>query len=64
MEGGVLTCREFDSATNTCTVQEWAPPPSFLPPLSVADAFLLGSAMVGCWALAYAFNRVEKSVRG
>lgn len=64
MEGGVRTCTEFDTATQTCTQQVWAPPPSILPALSVADAVLLGSALVAIWTIAYAFNRAEKAIRG
>lgn len=63
MAGEILTCVQYDAAAQTCAVQAWMPPPSFLPVLSVADAALLGTLLVANWALAYAFNRVEKSIR-
>lgn len=63
MAGEVLTCVQFDEVTSTCTVEAWLPQKSLLPELAVADAVLLASLIVGNWALAYAFRRVEQVIR-
>lgn len=63
MAGEVLTCVEFDAVAGTCTVEAWMPPPAFLPALSVEGGVLLGSAIVACWTLAYAFKHLAKVIR-
>lgn len=63
MAGEVLTCVVFDAATATCTSQAWMPAPTFIPPLSTADAVLLGSLLVFNWVLAHVFKKAEQVIR-
>ena len=68
MAGEVLTCVDYRPATEVapgeCLAQAWMPSPSLLPVLSVADASLLGGLIVTVWCYAWAWNRLEKFVRG
>jgi len=60
--GTYLTCVQFDAASNTCTQTAWMPPPTLLPPLSVADAELLGGAIFTGLVLIWASKLVERAV--
>ncbi len=55
MAAPVLTCVQFDPASQTCMQQAWVePPPSVFPSLSAADGQMIGFAIIaGCvviWA--------------
>lgn len=67
MAGEVLTCVDYRPATETapgeCLAEAWMPAPSFLPVLPTADAVLLGSAVAFCWAYAWAWKRVIRTVQ-
>lgn len=60
----VLVCVQFDEASQQCVVQEWAYTMPLLPPLSVGDAALLGSTLLGVWALAYSSRVIVQAIRG
>lgn len=60
----VLVCTQYDEAQGVCVQQEWAYTMPLLPPLSVADATLLGSMLLGVWALAYAGRVIVQAIRG
>lgn len=50
----------FDTVTMTCSSPEWVSSPGFLPNLSVQDAFLLSSLVIGVWAVGYSFKIIRK----
>lgn len=60
----VLVCTQYDEAAQACVQQEWAYTMPLLPPLSVADATLLGSMLLGVWALAYSSRVIVQAIRG
>lgn len=53
----------FDADTQTCSALQWVDVnPSLLPPLSLADGAVLGSAIVGCWAMGAIWRWVGRQV--
>lgn len=63
-QGYVYTCVEFDSATNACTAAAWMPAPSLFPPdLTLAQVGALWSSVAVCFAVAYAWRSVGRSIR-
>jgi len=60
----VLVCTRYDDEIAQCVEQQWAYTMPLLPPLSVGDAVLLGSTLLGIWALAYAGRVLERAIRG
>jgi hypothetical protein len=48
--------------TATCSAPEWAVMPGLLPPLSVDDALLIGSAILAAWGLGVAGRMLRRYV--
>lgn len=62
MAAPVLTCLQFDPATQTCTQQAWVePPPSVFPSLSAADGQMLGLAILSSCAILWASKLPRRS---
>lgn len=58
-----LACnpQDFDSQTLVCSSPFWVVDDGgFLPPLTVADAFLIGSAVIAVWSLGFGFKLLRK----
>lgn len=68
-----LTCSESavsqtcsgdpEVCTITCTSPEWSVVPGLLPPLSLGDALVIGSAICGVWGLAVAARMLRRFVK-
>lgn len=60
----VASClpENFDSLTNSCSEVVWIYREGLLPALSVEDAFILGSAVVGIWSLGFGFKLLRKFI--
>lgn len=56
--GDVAVCTQIDSTTHDCVASVWMPPPSPIPPMTVAEGNLMGAAFAlvwgTCWTLAKA----------
>lgn len=48
--------------TVTCTDPQWSVVPTVLPPLSIGDGFLIGSAILTVWGIAVAGRMVRRFV--
>lgn len=53
----------FDTATQTCSAPYWAHAFGGVPPLSIEDAMLIGSATWGLWALAWILRPIVRTMR-
>ncbi len=60
----VLVCVQYDESHGVCVQQEWAYTMPLLPPLSTADALLIGTMLLGLWALAFAGKTAVQAIRG
>ncbi|HHW4669192.1 MAG TPA: hypothetical protein ACQGQJ_06215 [Xylella fastidiosa subsp. multiplex] len=58
----VPACREadIDAVSNKCSAVMWVPQSSIFPELSIADAQLIGAAILLLWAVAYVFRVLRK----
>lgn len=50
----------YDQLTNTCSNIEWNVRESFLPTLSYQDSLIIGSSILGIFALVFSFKIVRK----
>jgi len=51
----------FDQATQVCSAPVWVEQPQFLPPLGVSDGLQIGIAILGCWAVGFAWRCVARA---
>lgn len=60
----VASClpENFDHLTNSCIEVTWIYREGLLPALSIEDAFILGSAVVGIWSLGFGFKLLRKFI--
>lgn len=60
----VASCKieDFDPLTNVCSEVLWVYREGLLPSLPVADALVLGSAVVGIWTLGFGFKLLRKFI--
>lgn len=58
---GTCPLENFNSTNGTCSSSVvFVEQEGLLPSLSVADAFLLGSLVISCWALGFSFKFIRK----
>lgn len=58
----VATCdiENYDVSTNTCSQVVFKEMDGLLPPLSVAEAGLIGTSIITVWCLGFGFKLVRK----
>ena len=54
-------CTQLDSTGATCV--QWVAYTSFPPALTITDAYTIGTALVGAWALAYTLRALGRFIR-
>lgn len=58
----VCDSASFDPVSQTCANPVWVESPGVLPPLSASDGVLVGTAIITCWCLGYAFRVIRRSM--
>lgn len=60
----IATCPtdNFNSQTNECTQVIFVEQQGLLPALSVADAGLIASGIIACWALGFGFKLTRRFI--
>lgn len=58
----VLSCEQYDAATGTCTSEVWVEQMGLLPPLPIADATVIVSAIITTCASAWALKAVRRFI--
>lgn len=60
----VQACLEsdYDATTHVCASPYYIPQSTGLPPLSIADAQIIGLSMAALWALAWVIRRLKRFI--
>lgn len=60
----VLVCDEanYTASTGTCSAPYYAPQPSLLPDLSIADSITISVAVIALWAIGFGIRSIRRTL--